>query len=34
MIATGTIINVVTVLLGGTLGTLLGARLPERMRET
>jgi uncharacterized membrane protein YqgA involved in biofilm formation len=34
MVATGTIINVVTVLLGGTLGTLLGARLPERMRET
>lgn len=34
MIATGTIINVITVLLGGTLGTLLGARLPERMRET
>jgi uncharacterized membrane protein YqgA involved in biofilm formation len=34
MIATGTIINVFTVLLGGTLGTLLGARLPERMRET
>jgi uncharacterized membrane protein YqgA involved in biofilm formation len=34
MIATGTIINVITVLVGGTLGTLLGARLPERMRET
>jgi uncharacterized membrane protein YqgA involved in biofilm formation len=34
MVATGTIINVVTVLLGGTLGTLLGARLPEKMRET
>ena len=34
MVATGTIINVVTVLVGGTLGTLLGARLPERMRET
>jgi uncharacterized membrane protein YqgA involved in biofilm formation len=34
MIATGTLINVITVLLGGTLGTLLGARLPQRMRET
>jgi hypothetical protein len=34
MIATGTVINVVTVLLGGTLGTVLGNRLPERMRET
>ena len=28
---TGTIINVVTVLLGGTLGTFLGARLPEAL---
>jgi hypothetical protein len=34
MVATGTIINVVTVLVGGALGTLLGARVPERMRET
>jgi len=34
MIGTGTIINVITVLVGGTLGTLLGVRLPERMRET
>jgi hypothetical protein len=34
MIATGTLINVLTVLVGGTLGTLLGNRLPERMRET
>jgi len=34
MIGTGTLINVITVLVGGTLGTLLGARLPERMRET
>jgi len=34
MIATGTVINVVTVLLGGTLGTVLGNRLPERIRET
>lgn len=31
---TGTIINVTTVLIGGTLGTLLGNRLPERARET
>lgn len=30
----GTIINVIAVLVGGTLGTFLGARLPERMRET
>jgi len=30
----GTLINVVTVLIGGTLGSLLGDRLPERMRET
>lgn len=30
----GTLINVVTVVVGGLLGTLLGARLPERMRET
>ncbi|RLC64592.1 MAG: DUF554 domain-containing protein [Chloroflexota bacterium] len=34
MIGRGTIINVITVLVGGTLGTLLGARLPERVRET
>jgi uncharacterized protein len=31
---TGTFINVVTVILGGTLGVLLGNRLPERMRQT
>jgi uncharacterized protein len=31
---TGTAINVVTVLAGGTLGTLIGARLSEGMRET
>src|SRR5215217_4015021 len=31
---TGTAINVVTVLAGGTLGTLIGARLAEGMRET
>jgi len=34
MTGIGTLINVVTVLVGGTLGTLLGARLPERVRET
>lgn len=34
MIGIGTIINIVTVIGGGTLGILLGARLPERMRET
>ncbi|MHB1356307.1 MAG: DUF554 domain-containing protein [Anaerolineae bacterium] len=30
----GTLINIGTVLLGGTLGTLLGSRLPKRMQET
>lgn len=30
----GTLLNVATVLAGGLLGTRLGARLPERMRET
>jgi uncharacterized membrane protein YqgA involved in biofilm formation len=30
----GTLLNVVTVFLGGALGTWLGQRLPERMRET
>ena len=30
----GTLINTVTVLIGGTLGTLLGHRFPERMQET
>jgi uncharacterized membrane protein YqgA involved in biofilm formation len=34
MIGIGTITNVITVLVGGTLGTLMGARLPERVRET
>ena len=34
MIGTGTAINVVTVLVGGTLGTVIGARLSEGMRET
>ena len=31
---TGTIINVVTILLGGFIGLLLGNRLPERIRYT
>lgn len=31
---TGTLLNVVTVLVGGLLGTTLGNRLPERVRET
>ncbi len=31
---TGTVINVITVLLGASLGTLLGARFPDRVRET
>ncbi|MCP4356498.1 MAG: DUF554 domain-containing protein [Chloroflexi bacterium] len=31
---TGTIINAITVLIGGTLGTLLGNRFPQRMQET
>jgi len=31
---TGTVINVITVLLGSTLGTFLGARFPDRVRET
>lgn len=30
----GTAINVVAVLVGGGIGTLVGARLPERMRDT
>lgn len=34
MTGTGTIINIVAVLVGGTLGTVLGARLPQRIRET
>ncbi|NLD71963.1 MAG: DUF554 domain-containing protein [Chloroflexi bacterium] len=32
--ATGTVINALTVLAGGGLGALLGQRLPERVRET
>lgn len=31
---TGTVINVTTVLVGGTIGSVLGDRLPERLRET
>jgi uncharacterized membrane protein YqgA involved in biofilm formation len=31
---TGTIINVIAVLLGGSLGLLFGARLPERLKAT
>ncbi|MGB7874744.1 MAG: DUF554 domain-containing protein [Anaerolineales bacterium] len=31
---TGTIVNIITVLIGGTLGLLFGARLPERLKGT
>jgi uncharacterized membrane protein YqgA involved in biofilm formation len=31
---TGTIINAIAVLIGGTIGTLLGHRFPQRMQET
>ena len=31
---TGTLLNVLAILLGGTLGSLLGDRLPPRLRET
>jgi uncharacterized membrane protein YqgA involved in biofilm formation len=31
---TGTIINIITVLVGGTLGLLFGARLPDRLKNT
>ncbi|MBN1669075.1 MAG: DUF554 domain-containing protein [Anaerolineales bacterium] len=31
---TGTILNTITVLIGGTLGLVFGARLPERVRQT
>jgi uncharacterized membrane protein YqgA involved in biofilm formation len=31
---TGTIINIIAVLLGGSLGAFVGARLPDRFRET
>lgn len=30
----GTLLNIATVLVGGTLGLLFGSRLPERMRQT
>lgn len=30
----GTILNVITVLIGGTIGTLLGSRFPTRLQET
>jgi uncharacterized membrane protein YqgA involved in biofilm formation len=31
---TGTIINVIAILVGGALGTFLGSRLPDRIRQT
>ena len=31
---TGTIINVLTVLIGGTIGLFFGDRLPQRLKET
>ena len=31
---TGTIINIITVLIGGILGLLFGARLPDRLKNT
>ncbi len=31
---TGTILNAITVFIGGTLGTLLGSRFPRRLQET
>jgi uncharacterized membrane protein YqgA involved in biofilm formation len=31
---TGTIINIITVLIGGTLGLLFGSRLPDRLKAT
>lgn len=34
MLGVGTAINVVAVLVGGSIGTLAGARLPEAMRQT
>ena len=30
----GTLINIATVLVGGTLGLLFGSRLPDRLRKT
>lgn len=31
---TGTILNIITVLIGGTVGLFFGARLPERIKQT
>lgn len=31
---TGTVLNIITVLIGGSLGLLFGARLPERLKHT
>ena len=31
---TGTLLNIATVLLGGTLGLIFGARVPERLKAT
>ncbi len=31
---TGTVINIIAILVGGTLGMVFGARLPERIRQT
>ena len=31
---TGTLLNVITIIIGGGLGCLLGGRLPERLRQT
>jgi uncharacterized membrane protein YqgA involved in biofilm formation len=31
---TGTLINIIAVLIGGTIGSLLGARLPDKLRDT
>ena len=30
----GTLLNIATVLVGGTLGLLFGSRLPDRVRKT
>jgi len=34
MFLTGTILNVFTVLVGTTIGLLVGSRMPERMQRT
>src|SRR5215213_8907768 len=31
---TGTVLNIATVLIGGTIGLLFGARIPEKLKET